>query len=485
MSQREKLLAKLAKEKLEQLEDYSPPDVLDETFDKQLDFIKDPSKRKIACLTRRSGKSTAVGLYLLHEALNNPGSKSVYVNLTKDSAKKIMWHDIFETVILKLKVPAELVGLEIRFENGSIIYLAGTDSSAKEKHKLRGQKNIIAVIDECQSFTTDLKELIESVIIPTLADYNGTLCLIGTPGNHMGEHYWWKLNRSDTQYQGWKHFHWGWKDNPFVKDNMQKQVNELISNNPLIQKTPTFRQEYLGEWVIEDNARVYKSDQNNYINELPKKFLDAGVSYILSFDLGWNDATTFVISAYNPFINNNMYVLESNRYKELTFSDVAIKIKEYQRRFDFTAIVGDAANKQGIQEMIKMHALPIMPAQKLGKESHIGILNSDFITKNVLIIKQNNEALIKELETLLWDTKNLLNGKYIENQSQPNDLVDALLYNHHYSRHWWYVQSELPITPQEAFTRRIFDLYGKEPEQDSFKKPFWERSGFNNDFNGY
>ena len=485
MSQRDRLLKKLAQEKLSALEDYSPPDVLSEAFDKQLEFIKDTSRRKIACLTRRSGKSTTVGLYLLHQALHNPGSKSIYVNLTKDSAKKVMWHDIFETIILKLKVPAELVGLEIRFENGSIIYLAGTDSSAKEKHKLRGQKNIIAVIDECQSFTTDLKELVESVIMPTLADYDGTLCMIGTPGNSMGEHYWWQLNKPDTKYQGWKHFHWDWNDNPFVKTNMRKQVDELVSNNPLIKQTPTFRQEYMGEWVIEANARVYKSDQNNYINELPKKFLDGGASYVLSFDLGWNDATTFVVSVYNPFINGNLYILESARFKELNFSEVASKIKEYQKRFDFANIVGDAANKQGIQEMVQIHGLPIQAAQKLGKESHIGILNSDFITRNVLILKQTNQDLIRELEILLWDAKSLLQGNYIENQSQPNDLCDALLYNHHFSRHWWFQPVPDPMTPQEKQTKRIMDLYGKEPEQDAFETPFWQRPGFNNDFNGY
>src|ERR1051326_3109079 len=156
-----------------------PVNILSECFPEQLAFIKNPAKRKKACLTRRSGKSTTTGIYLIQTALNHPKSKSLYVGLTKETAKKVMWHDIFETIILKHKIPAKLVGLQIRFASGSVIQLTGTDATYKEKEKIRGEKFSLVVIDECQSFTQDLQNLVESVIMPTLTDLDGTLCMIG------------------------------------------------------------------------------------------------------------------------------------------------------------------------------------------------------------------------------------------------------------------------------------------------------------------
>lgn len=440
------LAAKLVKNELKK-RSAPPVNVLTECFPEQLIFIKDPSKRKKLCLTRRSGKSTTVGLYLINEALTYPRSKYVYVGLTKDTAKSVMWTDIFENIIIKLNVPAKLVGLQIKFNNGSVIQLTGADATYKEKHKLRGQKNRIAVIDECQSFTQDLKELVESVILPTLADLEGTLCMIGTPGNEQGLHYWWQINDPKNKNNTWKDFHWTWKDNPFARDNVKKSLDEIIQKDPNIIKTTSFRQEWLGEWVIEDNARVYKADKSiNYINELPLGLLDSHTVYLLSIDLGYIDATAFVISCYNPNLNDKMYVLKSNKFSKLTISAVAEKIKEYQSLYSFRNITVDAANRQAVEEMRLIHGLPLWAAEKQGKEAHISLLNSDFQTARVLILKDTNQELINELETLIWSQRDLLLGKHKEDPRKENHLTDALLYGHHASRHFWY-ESKPVINP--------------------------------------
>ena len=49
-----------------------------------------------------------------------------------------------------------------------------------------------------------------------------------------------------------------------------------------------------------------------------------------------------------------------------------------------------------------------------------------------------NEELIKQLSSLTWDAKKLKEGEYKEVEGQKNDLADAFLYAHHFSRHMWY-----------------------------------------------
>lgn len=437
------------------------PNILSECFPEQLAFIKDPAKRKKACLTRRSGKSTTAGIYLIQLALDHPRSKSVYVGLTKDTAKKVMWTDIFETIILKHKIPAKLVGLQIRFSNGSIIQLTGADATYKEKDKLRGEKNIIAVIDECQSFTQDLETLVNSVILPTLTDLDGTLCMIGTPGNQMGLHYWWQINDPKAEGNIWQDFHWTWRQNPHVKDNIEKYLEELIAANPLIETTTGFKQEWLGQWVIEESARVYQSTRAlNYISSLPSSLLDSHAVHLLSVDLGYTDASAFVVSCYNQNFNDKMYVLESSKIPKLTISGVAEKIKDYQKRYNFRLMVVDAANRQAVEEMRLIHALPLWAADKAGKEAHISILNSDFKTANVLILAPTNPELIKELESLIWDQRAILQGKHKEDPRKENHLTDALLYGHHASRHYWY-QPKIIINPnsEDQIRKVLFDKH--------------------------
>jgi len=456
------LAAKLMKKELTKRA--APPiNVLSECFAEQLAFIKDPSKRKKLCLTRRSGKSTTVGLYMVNEALSNPRSKYVYVGLTKETAKQTMWMDIFENVILKYNVPAQLVGLQIKFSNGSVIQLTGADATFKEKNKLRGQKYRIAVVDECQSFTQDLRELVESVILPTLADLDGTLCMIGTPGNQMGLHYWWQINDPKNQNGTWKDFQWSWKNNPFVREGVQKQLDERLAADPLIVNTSSFRQEWLGEWVIEESARVYKSTKElNYINSIPTQVFIGDVIYLLSIDFGWNDATAFVVSVYNRSFDSKMYVLESFKQSQLTVTAVAEQIKAYMSKYNFRNIVVDAANLQLVEEIRIIHGLPLLAADKRGKEAHIHLMNSDFQTGKIQILQPTNQPLIEELETLIWNERALLLGKHKENATKENHLTDALLYGFTHSRHYWYeVKPVINPNNEEELRRRLLEQHWK------------------------
>lgn len=472
-----KLLKKIALKELERRNQEKLPDILSECFQQQLDFIKSPAKRKILCLPRRSGKSTAIALYLIDIAINDPGAKLLYVNTTKGEAKNVIWHDIVENIFFKLNIKAELIDSknEIRFENGSIIFLHGVDATAKEMHKLRGKKYKLAVVDECQSYTQDLRQLVNQVMGPTLADANATICMIGTPGNQQGDNYWYCLNKSNSEEKGWKFFTWSWKDNPHVKDNMQKHIDQILEDNPLIAQTPWFKQEYLGEWVVETDARVYKSNDFNYINELPLNFLK-GASYILSIDLGYIDATAFVVSAYNKKFNDRMYVIESNKQSNLTITAVANLIKEYKNKYSFKSIIVDAANLQAVEEIRQMHNLPLIAAEKAGKAAHIALLNSDFITQNVFILKQFNEPLIKELGTLIWDVKAMLRGQHKEDASKDNHLTDALLYAHNASRHYWYKAPPEMLDPEEAILQSIEKQFSDKykPKGKTLRKPFWE-----------
>lgn len=495
MSQRDKILKKLALKKLKAIDAFIPPNVLDECLPHQLSFIKDPAKRKVICSTRRSAKTYALILALLDTALKTDNGIFCFITLTNESVKRI-FRPILRQISTKYNLNLMInSNLEIELPNHSIIYLIGLDATEKQMERVRGNKYNLCCIDEAQAFRQDLKEIINDVLDIALAQTQASLLVAGTPGNKQGDNYFYLIAKENSNETEWKQFFFDWRLNTSVDpdsglrvcDAIQNELNRKISENPKIIDTDTYQQEWLGKWVIQKDARVYHSNESNYISELPKKLLDAGCSYILGIDMGFHDATAFVISVYNPFVSKKLYILKSEKLSKLIITDVVNKIKEYQKSYDFTSIVIDAGGGilQGVEEMRQIHNLPLIAAQKLGKAAHIALLNDDFQTGNVLLIKQNNLALIKELNNLIWDQKALAHGEHKEDTRFDNHLTDSCLYNHHISRHFWFQEKEPEISIQEKQINRIMDVYGKDPDQDSLQKAFWERTGYNNGFNQY
>ena len=172
----EKLIKKIAKQQLKQMENEVLPDVLKECLDYQLEFIKDPSKRKAVCGTRRAAKSFMLALYLINQAITVPKSKCIYMGLTNESCKQIMWTDILEVIFDKYHIQAECNSkYEIEFCNGSTIYLRGLDATPHQMNRLRGQKFDIGAIDEIQDFTQDVEQIIDGVLKMSLAQTGATL----------------------------------------------------------------------------------------------------------------------------------------------------------------------------------------------------------------------------------------------------------------------------------------------------------------------
>lgn len=453
------LKEKLIKQQLQKNAVYVIPNVLDSAFSQQIDFIKDPAKRKVACCSRRGGKSTAVGMYLINECLKTK-CNCLYIARTKESAENIMWNDIIDVLVKKYHVKCKpgISKLTLKFSNGSILYLTGADANEKQMRSLVGKKYNLVVIDECQSFTNDLGMLVNKVLMPTLGDFNATICLIGTVGNDQSDfNFWYKV--VSKKEPGWSVHTWNWRDNPIVRDNIQQQINDLIKSNPKIIETDWYRQEYEGIWLSNSDARIYHSSTDNYIDIIPnfKKPI-----YNLSIDLGFVDATTFCITVYDRSFNNCLYVLESSRHTKLTVTDVANTVKQYQQKYQFHNIIVDAANLQVCEEIRQVHGLYLQEANKRGKEAHIAMLNADFQTKNVLILKAFNQQLIHELETLTRDQKAMEKGQWKEDQRKKNDLCDSLLYNHTASRHYWF-QPIIAVNPnsEDQIRQAIYNQHLK------------------------
>ena len=163
------------------------PDVLEEAFYAQADFILDPARLKAAFCTRRAAKSYTGGLYLIKEALDYPGCNCLFVGLTRGEAKRIVWKDILKDIDKKyaLGMTFNEAELTATLPNGSVIYVTGADANEEEMEKLLGLKYRLIIIDESQSYSIDQRRMVYGILKPATADLRGTICMLARPATRL------------------------------------------------------------------------------------------------------------------------------------------------------------------------------------------------------------------------------------------------------------------------------------------------------------
>lgn len=406
----------------------------DVAFDKQLAFIKDPARLKALFCTRRAAKSYTAGIYLIKEALENPGCNCLFVGLTRLTAKGIAWKDILKDINnrYKLGISFNESYLEATLPNGSIIYVTGADADEDEMNKLLGKKYRLVCIDEASMFSIDLKQMIYGVLKPATADQRGTICLLGTSSNITRGLFY---DITTKKENGWSLHTWTAYDNPHIVNQWKEEIEDIETNRPEFKKTALFRQWYLNEWVVDDEARVYKySSPRNDVEYLPRDLSDW--TFVLGVDLAHSpDSTAFVIGAYHP-LDPKLYLVYARKHLKMDITDCAEEIKRLDKRYDFQVKVVDGANKMAVAELNNRHQLGLIPADKTGKADFIKLMNDEFVQSKILLLPEartkwhkDAETLQDEYNTLVWITDN---GKVVEprkeNPNIHNDQADAALY---------------------------------------------------------
>lgn len=440
-------------------------------FDKQIAFIRDASLRKWIFTPRRCGKSTALGMMLLQDALIYPRRKQLYIGLTADTAQNAIYMHILKEEMDKRRIRYRFNGTTrvLTLNNGAEIKFAGMDASPHERDKFLGGKYHRVCVDECQSQTQDLEKLIDSVS-PAMGDYilsgGGQIVLAGTPGNYMGEHYWYRLTRPESEgprVPGWSGHGWSVPDNPHMAPQFAIICAERAALNPNYQDDPAFRSQWLGQWVTETTTHVYKYDPRRndltdaalihaLINRLPDaRYAPDGWHYIIGVDLGWDDATAISIAAYSRS-DRRFFVVESSKHVRAPYGEVAAKLVALTAKWKPKKIVMDmvGGGKQFCESFRVEFKLPVEMAEKPEKQNHIGRMNTDFLSSTIQIIPELNTELAREWTELQIDARAFAKGTWKEDGRFGNHITDATLYAWRESLHHRSTAPPTLPTPSQA-----------------------------------
>lgn len=435
----------------------------DPNFPEQSAFISDPAKLKLSFCTRRSGKSYGDGRYLLREAHETPSVSCLYLALTRDSAENIMWRDVLRRLNRELGLDAKpnKTKLELTLPNESTVRLLGMDADEDEKRKVLGGKYKLVIIDEAARWRTNLRTLIYEYIKPAVADHRGTIAMSSTSSEFLSG-FFYELTEGHTNAphqwtrEGWSCHAWNWRQNPYMRKQIEEEIAELEAANPRVRESPAFRRNYdPGEYVIDISNLVYKyqREQNDFDGSLPD-IHKGRWHYVLGVDLGYEDPCAFTVLAYHDH-DATLYVLESYKRGKLDVTATSDEINSIKRRYDIEHTTIDGSAKQAVEEMNARHGVMAEAADKRDKAEHIDLMNADFNAGRIKLSPKCG-PLREEYGALIWDERALeRQHKRVEHPGCDNHATDSAYYGW---RHCYqYTSKHLPPPPPKLNTPEWYE----------------------------
>lgn len=402
----------------------SKPVELSDTFPAQNAFINDNSRFLIAQCSRRAGKSNALALKFFRTLEKYPGSQCLYLALTRDSARAIMW-PVLQEHNEKYKLGCTFLEsrLTMTHPNGAKLRLLGADSK-NLKARFKGIKSPGVAIDEAQDFGTHLQSLIDEALSPTIADYaDGWLALTGTPGPVPSGYF---FDATQNAKYGYSIHRWTVLDNPYMP-NAADFIESIKSKFQWDENHPTLLREWKNRWVLDAKSLwiQYSEKTNDYVYLPPKE--GTKINYIMGIDIGFKDADAIAVLAWYDN-STTTYLVEELITAKQDITSLAGQIETLRKTYDIGKIMIDAGalGKKVAEELSRRHQIPVEAADKQRKQENVEFLNDALRTGKFMAKSESRFAQDSYLVQIDWEKSTP--DKIVIKKSPHSDIIDAVLY---------------------------------------------------------
>lgn len=411
-------------------------------FPLQRKVLESRSKRIALCCSRRAGKTELAGRMIAISLLESGYNEmSLFAARTLARARQIVW-PILDKINHEYGlgwVMSAHIG-QITTPDGAVFILLGVDDQ-NAAEKVRGSKYRLAVCDESATYDALLARLVSDCLAPGCIDVGGRIVLAGTPG-YTRAGYWFTV--ATGQKPGWTNFFWTLRDNPLLLSNNAdcKDVEAVLAQVRLeegyTEDDPTYRREYLGEWVADESILVYYAQANrNSTQTLPnaptgiplEQWIRDEWLVTCALDVGFTDECA-VVALGSPPHSTDVYVLEVFTAAGLRADQQALKLKEFRDKYRAQRCVVDVGGQGKLaqvdfnQRYGKMSGGAAIPAKKMNKVEAIGMFNTDLRLGRIKAFLPAAAAVFSEWSELPWADE----AKTKPHPAYKNHASDAALY---------------------------------------------------------
>lgn len=437
--------------------------ILADLHPKQRAVLEDPSNRKCLEKGRRAGGSHVVAAWLLEEWHRWPGHTALFVALTKEHAKSILWPTLLKMdERYQLDMTFNALDLSVTMPNGYRILLRAAKDQAQVE-KLRGIAGGLrrAVVDEAGSFGRHDKQfryMLSSVIVPQFMDTHhlggGQLILCGSPGLDPMGFYYEKCVGHDHKGRAvpkWSTHHWTSLDNPtidavgylteelaagdYILDDTSVEdiVRSLVALNgvpldderwaPILARlTAEFRREYLADWVKDTDSLVYHPTAGNMLPE-GWEFPD-GTAWrkVIVVDPGWGDGNGFAVAA-KSLRSRTIVLLKAYYLPELDDDQIAEELKVLRKEWRTSELYADCGGEgdRFVQNMANRGVI-VQALGKPRKKPRIEYLRALIKTLALQIRPEHCADVLSEWSALPWSE-----DRQSHREGFVDDVADAVL----------------------------------------------------------
>lgn len=398
-----------------------------------LDTPINTHSKEIYCFGRRAGKSVFLSKLFVHSAVDKD-TPMLYIHKKFTNAIQNLFDYVIkesENIGLPIKRSSKAEGY-IEWENGSSLRFGG-NSDVTSADNYRGFKYKVVAVDEA-AFQRNLSYLINDIITPAQADYPYTRLLLVSSPPRVPKTYFelaWNERNIFGTYT-WTHYSGNMLTNPYIPDP-EGTIDQICKDKCLDRSSPLIAREYLGEWVFDTEAQVFKN--YSFYNDIPTIN-----RIVIGIDYGVRDYTAIATVALCN--DGKKYVIKEQKFNNIQASTVISQIldtyKEMLNICNNITLVGDSSDKLISNELYRSYNLPIYDAYKVDKQFAIKQMADELRMGNLLIKKDG--ILQDEFEQILYkrgDDDTII--PEIDDDIYHPDLMDAVLYA---LRQIWYIEGK-------------------------------------------
>lgn len=380
--------------------------------------VQDPRHRAVvACLSRRVGKT--YGSNWLANLLSLQPNINILVISPNYSLSQISFDiqlELYTRFGIKM-IKKNLKDRVIQIENMSTIRL----TSANQVNSAVGRSYDLVIFDEA-ALEDKLGLAFNTQIRPTLDKLNSKVIFISTPrgDNYFKEFY--ERGFSD-EFPDWCSIWCNYKANPRADPKDIEQAKRGMSKFE-------FAQEYLASFTALEGA-IYDFDMDVHIVDFfaNHDLVNDRFETIIGLDLGFRDATAFVVIAID-YDGENVYIIDEYMATEKTTAKHAEHINYAMGVYDTSFVYIDSAAQQTKYDLAMNYDISSINANKSVNDG-INFIAS-LLDNGRLYVHESCTETIKMFINYSWDMRpGLVKPKPLHNDySHIADAVRYALYTY-------------------------------------------------------
>lgn len=316
----------------------------------QRDWILCDAQVKVAACGRRWGKSESTAVDIALYALEHPGHIQILVAPTEDQTSVIMG-DVERRLFSVPGLPRCLKYKqspykEITFNDGSGLWTpthimartAGTTGKG-----LRGRKAHRVIVDEAAYVNG---KVMEAVITPLLADFDGQLVEVSTPNGR--DHFHKNFVRGQDENQGrYRSFRFPTSSNPYISPS-------YIANEKRTKPERAFKAEYEAAFLSGEGT-VFRKVAKAQTATAQERAIP-GHQYVFGVD--WGRSNDFTVIVVVDLTTREMVAFD--RFNQISWSVQRRRLVNLAGRFTPVSIVAEANSIGGPNiEKLQEEGLPV------------------------------------------------------------------------------------------------------------------------------